>query len=390
VHFAYNEDQELLRSTTRKFLEQNHSIAALRNVLESEVTIDRSIWKEGAALGWTAFLVSPEHDGGSITDQPVVDLAGLFEELGRQLYPSPLLETNLVADAIAKHGSTIQRQKYLRSIAVGDLVATWCLSGDGTTYPESVEVRAEVNGDSIQLTGTARFVRDAHVADLLLVTTKSSSGTTLVAVPIPVVGLNVRVLQGLDLTRRICEVSFDNVTVPADSIVGSFGDGAAIVENALQLATVLQSAECAGAAQHLFEATVQYCKDRFQFGRAIGSFQAIKHRLADLQVRVEAMTAAARYAALTLADRTPDSHEAIATAGSYVRESFAELCGDSLQLHGGLGFTWEHDVHLFLRRSKSEIGMYGDPYSHRERLCALLEARVLTSANQATTVAGVN
>jgi alkylation response protein AidB-like acyl-CoA dehydrogenase len=390
VHFAYNEDQELLRSTTRKFLEQNCSLTSLRQVLESYVTINRSIWKEGAALGWTTFLVPTEHDGGSITDQPIVDLAGLFEELGRQLYPSPLLETNLVADAIAKYGNASQQQSYLGSIARGELVATWCLSGDGTTYPESVEVHAEVTGENVQLNGTARFVRDAHVADLLLVTTTSSVGLSLVAVPMPAAGVTIRVLQGLDLTRRICEVNFDNVTFPIDSIVGSLGDGPAIVDNALQLATVLQSAECAGAAQHLFEATVQYCKDRFQFGRAIGSFQAIKHRLADLQVRVEAMTAASRYAALTLADRTIDCNEAIATAGSYVRESFAELCGDSLQLHGGIGFTWEHDVHVFLRRSKSEIGMYGDPYSHRERLCGLLETRVSNTAELAATGTGVN
>jgi alkylation response protein AidB-like acyl-CoA dehydrogenase len=386
LHFAYNEDQELLRNTTRKFLEQRQPIAVLRNYLETPITIDPGLWAEGAALGWTALLVPEEYDGGSITDQPIVDLAGLHEELGRQLYPGPVLETNLVADVIARHGSEALRAAHLRGIAHGETIATWCISSDGTLYPEAVAVTATIVANTLKLNGLARFVRDAHIADLMLVTAITPSGPELVLVPLPADGITIRVLEGLDLTRRLCEVEFNNVAVDLTHVISTPTIHVkSIIEAALRLATVLQAAECAGAARHLFEITVQYTKDRMQFGRAIGSFQAIKHRLADLHVRVEAITAAARYAALAVADETVDHAQAVAAAGSYVRESTAFLCGESLQLHGGIGFTWEHVVHLFLRRAKTDLGLYGDPWSHRERLCTLLEHTLLKPQTNAQT-----
>jgi alkylation response protein AidB-like acyl-CoA dehydrogenase len=183
----------------------------------------------------------------------------------------------------------------------------------------------------------------------------------------------VRVMRGIDLTRRWCEVRFDGVAVSDSSVLGEPGAAAAATARAGQLATVVQAAEVVGAGEALFERTVQYAKDRVQFGRAIGSFQALKHRLADLLMELEAARVATRYAALALADDRDDRDEAVAVAGAYARDAIAHLCGESLQLHGGVGFTWEHDVHLFLRRIKSEQLLYGEPWRHRERLCAIAE-----------------
>ena len=178
-------------------------------------------------------------------------------------------------------------------------------------------------------------------------------------------------MQGLDLTRRLCEVRFDGVLVPASGIVGRVGGAGEAIHRARQLATVVQAAEIVGAGEALFERTVQYAKDRVQFGRPIGSFQALKHRLADMLIELEGARAAARYAALAMADDREDRDEAVAVAGAYVRDAVAHLCGESLQLHGGIGFTWEHDVHLYLRRVKSEQVLYGEPWRYREALSAL-------------------
>ncbi|MCU1344794.1 MAG: hypothetical protein JWL70_1060, partial [Acidimicrobiia bacterium] len=187
-------------------------------------------------------------------------------------------------------------------------------------------------------------------------------------------GVAVRGLTGLDLTRRLGEVRFDGALVPASALVGSPGpDAERVLEAGFQLATVLQAGEAVGAAQYLLDTTVQYAKDRVQFGRPIGSFQALKHRFANLHISLEAMRAAAHYGALALGDGQPDAAEAVAVVGSYVKEAFSALCGEALQLHGGIGFTWEHDVHLFLRRAKVDQVLYGDPAWHRERLCQLVE-----------------
>ncbi len=208
-----------------------------------------------------------------------------------------------------------------------------------------------------------------HAADdatLLLVTAREPEGGVVnLLVPRPTAGLTGRVLTGLDLTRRFGEVRFDGVTVPGRA---ELAGGWAVVERCLSVATVLQAAESVGAADHLFTSTVEYAKRRVQFGRTIGSFQAIKHRLADLLIELEGMRAAAHYAALALGDGLPDADEAVATAGSYVDDAFAHLSGEALQLHGGIGFTWEHDVHLFVRRAKVNQVLYGDGPWHRERL----------------------
>jgi alkylation response protein AidB-like acyl-CoA dehydrogenase len=383
VHFAFTEDQELLRTTTRKFLEQRQPISAVREHIEDDATFDRAVWTEGAQLGWFAFLVPEGHDGGSITSQPIVDLVAVSEELGRQLNPGPVLETNVVADVIARNGTAGQQQSFLGPIARGECVATWCVSGDGTIGVDAISVAATVSGNTMRLDGTACFVRDAHVADLLLVSVRSAEGPTLVLLPMPCVGVVVRVLKGLDLTRRLCEVQFNGVEVDGTNVIGELSKAAPVIDRALQLATVIQSAESTGASAHLFETTVQYTKDRVQFGRAIGSFQAIKHRLANLAVTLESLRAMSRYAALALADDMVDRDEAIASAGSYVREASSFITGESMQLHGGIGFTWEHDVHLFQRRAKTDEGLYGEPSDHRERLCALLEVRIPARAEGA-------
>jgi alkylation response protein AidB-like acyl-CoA dehydrogenase len=374
MDFGFGEDQELLRSTTRRFLAEHHSLAVVRRSLEEPDVFDPDLWRRGAELGWTAMLVPPEHEGGSVTGQPLVDLVVLAEELGRTLNPGPLVGCNVVSDAIARFGTEYQGKEHLPRIARGETTAAWCLSGDGSPELGAVEVRASRDGEGWRLDGAARFVQAAHNAALLLVVaTGPDDEVRNFLVPRPSNGLSERVLTGLDLTRRFAEVRLDAVAVPGSAELPGGWD---VVERCLSLATVVQAAEDVGAADLLFEATVDYAKKRVQFGRTIGSFQAIKHRLADLLIELEAMRVAAYYAALALGDGLDDAAEAVATAGAYVGDTFDRLCGESLQLHGGIGFTWEHDVHLFVRRAKVNQVLYGEGVWHRERLARLTEAAV--------------
>jgi alkylation response protein AidB-like acyl-CoA dehydrogenase len=373
MDFGFGEDQELLRTTTRRFLTEHQSRAEIRRSLEEPELFDEAIWRQGADLGWTAMLVPAEYEGGSVTDQPLVDLIVLAEELGRELNSGPFLPSNVVADAITRFGTDVQAKEHLPRIARGEATCAWCLSGDGSPEQSAVEVHATRVDGGWRLSGMARYVHAAGDATLLLVTAKEAEGDDVVnlLVPRPTVGLSERAIAGLDLTRRFAEVRFDGVSVPgAAELVG----GWAVVERCLALATVLQAAESVGAADLVFTSTVEYLKKRVQFGRTIGSFQAIKHRLADLLLDLEGMRAAAHYAALALADGLPDATEAVATAGAYVDDTSAHLCGEALQLHGGIGFTWEHDIHLFVRRAKVNQVLYGDGAWHRERLVRMVEA----------------
>jgi alkylation response protein AidB-like acyl-CoA dehydrogenase len=374
MDFAFNDDQDLLRTTTRRFLAEQQSAADVRRSIEQQEVFDAAIWRDGAELGWTALLIPPQFEGGSVTDQPLVDLIVLAEELGRELNPGPFVPCNVVADAIARFGNEVQCKEYLPRLAKGEATAGWCLSGDGTAEPSAVDVRAHRDGDGWLLEGVSRYVQGGTTADLLLVVAKGPNEELLnLLVRQPSSGLSSRTVTGLDLTRRFAEVAFDGVSVAA---AGELEGGYGVMARCMSLATVLQAGDSVGAADMLFQATVEYTKKRVQFGRTIASFQAVKHRLADLHVRVEAMRVAAEYAALALGDASGDAAEAVATAGAYVDDAFAFVCGEALQLHGGIGFTWEHDVHLFSRRAKVNQVLYGDGAWHRERLLQLAESAV--------------
>jgi alkylation response protein AidB-like acyl-CoA dehydrogenase len=275
-----------------------------------------------------------------------------------------------VADAITRFGTDVQAKEHLPPLASGDTVAAWCLTGDGSPEADAVEVGARNGDDGLRLDGVARFVHGARDASLFLVVAHQDHETLNVLVPATVGGITVTNHRGLDLTRRFAEVRFDEVVVPASAIVPG---GWSVVERGLAVATVLHAAESVGAADRLFNSTIDYAKKRVQFGRTIGSFQALKHRMADMLIELEGMRAATYYAALALSDSLDDASEAVATAGAYVFDGFAHLCGEALQLHGGIGFTWEHDTHLFVRRAKVNQVMYGDGSWHRERLFRHLE-----------------
>jgi alkylation response protein AidB-like acyl-CoA dehydrogenase len=378
MHFAFNEEQELIRSSVRKHLEDRLPLSALRALLDSdaEATFDRSTWSEGAQLGWFAMLAPEDVGGGSITDQPLVDLAGISEELGRQLYPGPVLETNVAIDMLVQHGSAEQRELASQLVA-GEVIATLCSGTDGRLGGAAVGVRmsADPGAGTATLDGRACFVRAAASSDVLLTVVTGAAGPAVVVVPAASAGIEWRRLASIDITRRYYEVTFEGVVVRDTSVLVSGPDCDTALARAARLATVVQAAEAVGAAGELFTRTVEYLKIREQFGRTIASYQVIKHKLADLFIDLEAAQAAARYAAMAISDERPDSDEAVAIAGAYVKEAFANLCSQSLQLHGGIGFTWEHDLHLFLRRAKADQRLLGSLDDHLDQLFSIIDAR---------------
>jgi alkylation response protein AidB-like acyl-CoA dehydrogenase len=373
VNFAFSDEQDLLRSTTSRFLARRQPLRSLRAVLEEPEVVDRHVWRDAADLGWTSMLVPSAFDGGSVTDQALVDLVVLGEELGRVLHPGPFVPTNVVADAIAIWGTGAQRAEHLPLLARGRSLASWCLTADGSVEPAECGVEARPDADGFVLDGVSRFVHGATVADLLFVVARRGGVLVHLLVPASTDGLGIRVQRSLDLTRRFGEVRFDGVVVGADQVVGADADPGAVLQRSVDVATVLQAAEAVGAADHVFHQTVDYLSDRVQFGRTIASYQAVKHRLADLLILLEGMRAATHYAAMALSDGKDDAPAAVSTAGATVGDGLAHLCGEAIQLHGGIGFTWEHDLHLFTRRAVTSRQLYGDPSWHRERLCALAE-----------------
>jgi alkylation response protein AidB-like acyl-CoA dehydrogenase len=361
VELELSGDQELFLDTTRKLLGAECSIAAVRDLEHEPAGFSSSAWRRGAELGWTSMLVSEADGGGSLSEHGLLDLVLVAEEMGKTVAPGPLVPVNLVAHAVSTSGSPEQKDALLPGLLVGDEVAAW-------TGPADVD--AEVTGDGIVLTGTVCPVEAGAQAQHLLVVGRAASGPTHVLVPVNAPGLSITPLGGLDLIRRFAEVTFDHVSVPASAVVGEVGAAADEVERLLQIAGVLQCAESCGAMDRVFEMTIEYLGDRYSFGRPLSSYQALKHRVADEKVWLEASHAITAGAARAVATGAAEAGDLVSAAKAWVGPHATELVQDCIQLHGGIGVTWEHDLHLYLRRMTVNRATYGTPEEHSERIAA--------------------
>jgi len=364
MDFGFSEEQDMLRETCRQFLEQEVPLLRVRELGEAG-RFDRKLWEQMAELGWTALTIPEQNEGLGLG---LVDLLVLAEEHGRLCQPGLLLSTAGVATVLAELASDAQRAEWLPKLAVGQWTATWAhYEPEGGWGPADVALRAKLEGSGWSFSGTKRLVSDAVDADLLLVSARTTEGPALFVVPSNAPGIGITPHHGLDLTRTLAEVAFDAVLVE-DAARLPLPDGAAGLERALQIAVVLQCGESLGVAEALMDMTVEYAKSREQFNRPIGSFQAIRHKCADMRVALDGIRTLTRYAALAVQDRFDDVAEAVHAAKSHVGDATAYMAGEALQIHGGVGFTWEYDVHLFLRRAKSNQVLWGDPAWHNERI----------------------
>ena len=363
MELELSEDQEFFLETTRKFLTAAAPIPTVRALEHEPAGWTSDYWRQGAELGWTSMLVPEADGGGSLSDHGLLDLVLVAEAFGTTVAPGPLGPVNLVASALAARGSQAQKAAVLPGLLDGSAVAAWC---------GHVPIDAVLEGDAVVLTGTVSAVEAAAEAGQLLVAARTAAGCTQVLVPADAVGLTVTPLSSLDLVRRYAAVSFEDVALPASAVVGTAGDGADEVERLLQIACVLQCAETCGAIDRVFEMTLEYLGDRYSFGRPLSSYQALKHRLADDKLWLKACHATATGAARAVADGAPNAAELVSVAKQWIGPHATELIQDAVQLHGGIGVTWEHDLHLYLRRATLHRIMHGTPEWHAERVAALL------------------
>lgn len=372
MDFGFSDEQEMLRQTTRAFLQENCPTTFVRQMMEDEAGYSSKLWKEMAELGWLG-LAFPEEYGGQ--GLGFVDLTVILEEMGAVLLPSPFLSTVLLAgQTLLIGGSEAQKKAYLPKIADGSLIATLAMTEpSGRFDAEGIgEVKATAEDNGFRISGTKLFVPDAHVADVMIVAARTkeagdkSFGVSLFLVERNTPGLSTNLLKTMDQTRKQCEVVFDHVQVGRDRLVGMLDMGWPILRKVLNIATVALCAEMVGGAQRVLDISVAYAKERVQFGRPIGSFQAIKHKCADMMLQVESAKSAAYYAAWAVDEDATEAPLAVSMAKAYCSDAYRNTTGEGIQVHGGIGFTWEHDMHLYFKRAKYSEFTLGDATYHRE------------------------
>jgi alkylation response protein AidB-like acyl-CoA dehydrogenase len=370
---ASAEDRALIRESARGFLADNATTADVRRWMATDLGYDREVWQRVAGeLGWPAVPV-PENLGG--LGLGLGETALLMEEMGAAVFCSPFLATVCLAGSvITLGGSDAQKGEWLPAIAAGELTATLALTETtGRIDAASIQTEYKADGDSYILNGAKRFVVDGHSADLLIVAARQAgssgeNGIGLFAVQGDADGVARQALPTLDQTRRQADVQFGDVRVSRDALVGEAGNAWPVLSQALDRGITALAAEQAGGARRVLQITVDYMQERVQFGRQIGSFQALKHRCADMMLKVESALAAARNAAAAADAGDSDFPMLAAMAKAYCSDAYFFCAGESIQLHGGVGFTWEYDPHLFFKRARASASMLGDATYHRERI----------------------
>jgi len=370
IHLADDERDEL-RTTARRLLGERSSSTQVRAFLDDPVGFDRELWSTMGELGWLAIHV-PEELGGM--GASFSDLAVVLHELGRQLTPSPLVASAVLGAAALGRGSNrALASELVPGIASGELLVAVALSGTSGSYdPACATVGFAPGGGGIVLDGVCRFVPDAHVADRIVVSASDVAGAVVLAVvdrgqP----GVTVELEPTHDRTRRLSMVTLEAVEVADDRRLCEPGEGGPLHAHLTALGAIAVLCDAVGAAEHVLEITTEYAKQRHQFGRPIGSFQAVKHHLANMLIDVEASRAAVTAAAEAV-DDDDDVLHAAAVAKSFAGPACSRVTGLAIQVHAGIGFTWEHDAHLFLKRTALAEALFGSPKWHRRHLAGLL------------------
>ena len=366
-----SDDQQLLADTATRFIEDRCPLPRVRELADSADGADPAYARQAAELGWFAMLVDEEHGGGSVSGRGVVDAALVAVQRGRFLQPGAFVPGNVVAWALANFGNDEQQAKVLPDIIGGEGVATWAAADPTGGWEPGAGAHVESSASGYRLSGTKGLVQDAHLANWLLVTACSGSGLSQLLVPAGADGVEIVPLDGLDITRRFCSVRFTEVELGASDVVGEVDGAAEAIDHELRLAAVLSLAESIGAMDQDFSVAVDYAKVRTAFGRPIGSFQAIKHMLADTSLLLETSKAVVTAAVEAVQDSAPNAAEVVSMAKAYVGDTAIELAQNCFQTFGGIGYTWEHDQHLYLRRLTADSSLYGEPSWHRERLWQL-------------------
>lgn len=383
MEFSFTEEQKMIRDTAQAFLAEVSSSNTIRSAMDTEQGFDPQIWQRICEeMYWQAIHIPEEYGGMGLG---YVDLVVMLEQMGRYLLCSPFFSTVcLASNALIVAGTDEQKQQYLTQICEGSLTATLAYtSKNGQWDATAVQGIVTAQGDDYVLNGTYRYVLDGHTAQLLIVAARSEGsegeqGISLFAIDSDTPGVKRTWLPTMDQTRKQAEIVFDNVRVSSSQLMGEENNAWPQLNKVLQLAAIAIAAEQVGGSQQVLDLTVEYTKERVQFGRPIAGFQAVKHQAADMMLRTEVARSAVYYAACVAEEAlsggllADELGEAASVAKSYCSEGYFKNAGDALQLHGGVGFTWEYDVHLYFKRAKSSELFLGDAAYHREHVATLL------------------
>jgi len=348
-------------------------LTRVRELADRGIGFEPHWWRRGSDLGWNSMIVSPACGGDSISGEGLVDTCIVAEEMGRLVSPGPLLGANLVAAALSEAANAAGHADLISALMAGKAVASWAVCEPRHGWaPLTPTVRAAGDGSGYVLSGVKDRIDCGDQADYFLITAAGPEGLAQFVVPAAAPGVTVTAEQSLDLVRRYARVDLDAVHVPATSVVRPAASAEAAVNRQIQIAVALSCAEMVGATARVFEFTVQWAFDRYSFGRPLASYQALKHRFADMKLWLEACQATASAAAHAAAQRTDEADELASVAKSYVGQRATDIIQDCVQMHGGIGVTWEHDIHLYLRRATVNRTMFGTPSEHRRRLADIL------------------
>ena len=365
MNFGFSEEQEELRSAVRRYFEDKSPSTEVRRLMETTEGYDPAVWSQMAnQLGLQALTIPEEFGGAGFG---YVELVVVLEEMGRALVCAPYFASvALAANALLSSGDDAAKAEYLPGIASGETIATLAYTEPSGRWDiEGIELAATKSGDDWSLTGVKSYVLDGHTASLILVAARTAAGISLFAVDGEASGLTRTALATMDQTRKQAKLEFEGV---AGRLIGEDGDAGPVLQKTLDLAAVALAAEQVGGAQRVLEMSVEYAKTRIQFGRPIGSFQAIKHKCADMLLEVESAKSAAYYAGWAAAEDNDELPVTACLAKAYCSEAYFHAAAENIQIHGGIGFTWEHDAHLYFKRAKSSELILGDPAYHRELL----------------------
>jgi alkylation response protein AidB-like acyl-CoA dehydrogenase len=377
MDIGFTEEQELLRTSARRFLENECPSAFVRQRMAESAAMTEDFWRKLAEQGWFGILY-PEALGGS--GLGLVDMTVLMEEMGRAVMPGPFFSTVLLGGAaILEAGSPAQREEWLPRIAAGSAKVSLAWTEPNARWDAAgiVATGRETAGGFV-LSGTKLFVPDAHLSDALVIAARTRDGNTmedgvsLFLVPKDAAGLGITVLPTIDETRKLCEVRLDNVAVSAAALLGERHGGWPGLARVLDRATVALCAEMCGGARQVLEMTTAYAKIRIAFGKPIGSYQGVKHQAADMLVAIENAKSLTYYAAWAVDEGLAEAPLAVSMAKAAASDMYRKVASTGIQLHGGIGMTWEHDLQLYFKRAKASEVAFGDATWHRERVARLL------------------
>jgi alkylation response protein AidB-like acyl-CoA dehydrogenase len=362
-------ETELFVSTARAFLDRHATLSQQRALHAEDRSVDRSWWKQATELGWAGLLVPEDLGGGSVSGSGLHDLAAIAEQIGHTVAPGPLHPVSTVLAGLVDADNRSEHEETIQALASGEMVATWAVDEPGRTFdPYQPTLTATATAQGYRLDGVKDRVEAGAQADLLLVTARAEDGLRQFLVHADAAGVTVRPRRCVDLVKRYARVEFDAVQVDESAAVGSAASTSALIDRQSQVAMVLQCAETVGIVDTVLTMTVDWTRDRYAFGRPLASYQAIKHRLADMTMWMHACRGITAGAVEKVAARATDAPLWVSAAKSYLGEHAGPLVQDCVQLHGGIGVTWEHDLHLFLRRITLYRNLFGTPSEHHRAI----------------------